>query len=63
MASEIEILLQELRSMKTSDQARIQNTRDTWSKIGAGNWAEAGFVSEEEAMTWLENNEYANLSN
>jgi hypothetical protein len=60
--SEIDKLLEELRSMKNTSSSTIQNTRDIWEKIGNKDWAGAGFADEAEAMAWLEKNEYSNLA-
>lgn len=60
--NEIEVLLQELRSMKSEQRRKhIQNNRETWSKIGAKDLQAAGFESESELNSWLEENDYSNL--
>lgn len=59
--SEIDELLSQLRQLK-NESNDIPNTRDIWEKIGNKDWAGAGFASEEEAMQWLEKNEYASMN-
>ncbi len=59
--TELDKLLNELRSVK-SNKSKIQNSKDVWSKIRNGNWAEAGFESQSEADKFLMDNEYSNLS-
>ena len=59
--SEIDMLLAELRELKSISNNEIQNTRDIWKKIGNKDWSGAGFADEAEAMAWLEKNAYSNL--
>ena len=59
---EIDILLNELRNMKiNANSNNVQNTRETWSKLGQGKWKEAGFASEEEAIQFISDNPYVNI--
>lgn len=58
--SEIENLLNELRSMKSSKK-QVVNCADTWMAIRAKDWESAGFTDEAEAKEWIANNEYCNL--
>ena len=61
--SEIQKLLNELKNMKGEDRANhIANTRDVWSKIGAKNLESAGFESEADLVSWLEQNEFSNIA-
>lgn len=62
MGSEIDKLLAELRDMKSTSSSTIQNSREIWEKIGNKDWSSAGFANEEEAMAWLEKNEYSALA-
>lgn len=60
MANEMEELLAELRGIK-NNSTTIQNTREIWEKIGNKDWQGAGFASQEEAMEWMQKNQYENL--
>ena len=59
--SKMDILLNELRGMKNTGNT-VHNTRDVWERIGNKDWSGVGFASEEEAVQWLEKNEYSNLA-
>jgi len=61
MGSEIDKLLAELRELKNTS-LEVKNTRDVWQAIGNKDWSSAGFANEEEAMAWLEKNEYSALA-
>ncbi|MEK6881827.1 MAG: hypothetical protein AABY22_19570 [Nanoarchaeota archaeon] len=62
MATEIEKLLLELRSMKSDQRAKhIANTKEVWSNIGSKDLQAAGFETQAELEAWLENNDYAAL--
>jgi len=58
--SEIENLLNELRSMK-SNKKQVINCADTWLAIRAKDWEAAGFADEAEAQAWMADNPYANI--
>lgn len=58
--SEIEILLQELKKMK-SEKKFIPNNKSTWGYIAQKDWTSAGFDDENEAKEWIENNPYSSL--
>lgn len=58
--TEIENLLNILRNFQQEGK-NIPNNSDTWSKIGSGNWDEAGFESEEEMKQWIADNPYMNI--
>lgn len=62
MSSEIDKLLNELRTMKSESAAKsVVNSRDTWNMIAEGKWKELGFSSEDELSAWIDENPYANL--
>jgi len=60
--SEMDKLLAELRELKSTSNSTIQNTREIWEKIGNKDWTGAGFATEQDAIEWLEKNEYSNLA-
>lgn len=61
--TELELLLEELRSMKSEQRkSHVQNTKATWSAIGSKDLQAAGFESQAELEAFLENNEYSNLA-
>lgn len=57
---EIDKLLHELRNMK-NEQKTVLNTKEVWKAIGNRDWETAGFANEEEALAWLEQNNYSNI--
>lgn len=60
--TKIDILLNELRNMKSNANSNnVQNTKETWTKLGQGDWKGAGFSSQEEASQFISDNPYANL--
>lgn len=62
MASEIDNLLNELRNSKESENGSgLLNNRDTWNKIGAGDFKALGFDNEEQLQQWILENPYSNL--
>lgn len=60
MSNEIDNLLLQLQQM-TSIRTGPKNTKEVWALLGAKNWEEAGFKSEEEAAAWLAENPYSNI--
>ncbi len=61
MKSEIEVLLEELRGMKSSGKKTPENNVSTWENIRKKDWEAAGFENEEVAKAWISDNPYANL--
>lgn len=59
--SELDKLLNDLRSMKSEASSTVPNTRETWSCIGQGDWAKAGFKSEAEMKQFILDNPYSNI--
>ena len=61
--TELELLLEELRSMKSEQRkSHVANTKATWSAIGSKDLQAAGLESQAEVEAFLENNEYSNLA-
>lgn len=55
-------LLSNLKGIKEEAKQSIKNSKDVWEAIGNRDWQAAGFANEEEAIKWLEENEYGNMS-
>jgi hypothetical protein len=62
MSNELDSLLQALININEKERLnKVQNSKETWSLIGAGRWADAGFTSEEELKQFLADNPYSNI--
>jgi len=60
--SEIDNLLNELRNSKEEQNgAGLLNNRDTWNKIGSGDFKALVFNTEEELQQWIVDNPYSNI--
>lgn len=58
---ELDKLFNDLRNMKSEIRNSVPNTRETWSAIGQGDWAKAGFASESEMKQFILDNPYSNI--
>lgn len=62
MSNELDSLLQALININEKERTnKIENSKETWSLIGEGRWADAGFKSEEELKQFLADNPYSNI--
>lgn len=60
--SNLTLLLQKLQDLSVKSNPSLENSRDTWSKIGSGeSFSDLGFDSEEDLKEWIANNPYANI--
>jgi len=59
--SEIDNLLNELRNMKSDPKNNLLNNKETWSKVGQGDFQGLGFSSREELNQWILANPYSNI--
>jgi hypothetical protein len=61
MNDEIKDLFNTLKNM-INENPSLPNTKDRWTLIRNGNWAEAGFKTKEEAEQFLSDNPYSNIA-
>jgi hypothetical protein len=59
--TELELLMEELRNMKSESRFNVANNRSTWEAIGNKDWESLGFKSIEEMQNWVKNNSYSNI--
>lgn len=60
--SEIEVLLNELKNIKSTGRKTVENNANTWKCIANKDWEGAGFANEEEAKQFILDNPYGNLA-
>ena len=60
--SNLKLLLSKLRDTVHEHKVELENSKDTWRKIGGGaKFAELGLSSEEELRKWILQNPYSSL--
>lgn len=56
------LLLKSLKETVAGNKSNLENSVDTWSRIGRGDsFADLGFDSEEALKEWIAGNPYANI--
>lgn len=56
------LLLKSLKETVAGNKSTLENSADTWSRIGRGDsFADLGFESEEALKEWINLNPYANI--
>lgn len=59
--NEMDELLERLRNLKQDSVDKIHNSKEIWKKIGLKDFIGAGFNNQEEAIKWIEENDYSEL--
>lgn len=60
--SNMALLLKKLKDVVVTNNSSLENSADTWSRIGSGeSFTDLGFSSEEALKEWIAGNPYSNI--